>query len=99
MTFQELAALAYARIYRTPETAALYGAEDELYSAVNGAADELEKCFAGAGMSQLTSREELLAITLVTILEHFGRSGHLAAQVNVKRYGSADSVVGQPKDA
>lgn len=92
MTFQQLKALAWTRILRFEDTDALYAAENNAKSAVTQAASELEGFLVLSDAGRLASREEVMALELVTILESFGSSGTLAAQIIVDRYGGQESV-------
>ena len=86
-TFQDLKTIAWARIPRHEGTAALYASEDHAMETIKQAASKLQMVLTSADAEGLISRDDALALELVTILENFGRSGALAARIIVDRYG------------
>jgi len=92
MTFQELKTLAWTRIPRFEGTDELYASEDRAQSAIKQAADELERFLMRPDAEGLVSRDEVMALELVTMLAVFGRPGALAAQIVVDRYGAQESL-------
>ena len=86
-TFQQLKQLAWARIPRDQDTAALYASEEQARECIGQAANELQRVFTSPDSERLVSSDDALALELVTILEHYGRSGAIAARIIVDRYG------------
>jgi hypothetical protein len=89
-TFQQLKQLAWAMIPRNEGTAALYASEDLVMESIATATDELHAVFTSPAAERLISRDEALALELVTILERCRPSGAIAARIMVDRYGMTE---------
>lgn len=86
-TLQELKTLAWTRVPRHEGTAALYASEEHARESIGRAANELQRVFTSPDSERRISSDDALALELVTIVEHYGRSGALAARIIVDRYG------------
>ena len=86
LTFQELKELAWVRIPRDENAAALYASENLVIESIERATEELHTVFTSPLAERLISREEALR-NLSRSLERCRPSGAIAARIMVDRYG------------